>query len=113
MLRGRIIDDLIGKRRGCGLAAISALHGANDIAALAHAAQRIGKVRREAPVRRANLRGETKPLQCLQPTHADRLIEGATSVRARQHIDRKSVVEGKGWSVRVDLGGRRSLTKKK
>src|SRR3546814_3781498 len=35
---------------------------------------------------RANLRGETKPLQCLQPTHADRLIEGATSVRARQHI---------------------------
>src|SRR3546814_20216083 len=35
---------------------------------------------------------------------------GAGAQRAR---DRKSVVEGKGVSVRVDLGGRRNLKKKK
>src|SRR3546814_13725733 len=33
-----------------------------------------------------------------------------TSVR---HLDRKSVVEGKSVSVRVDLGGRRIIKKKK
>src|SRR3546814_14439636 len=34
-------------------------------------------------------------------------------VLPRPHPDRKSVVEGKSVSVRVDLGGRRSIKKKK
>src|SRR3546814_13750531 len=33
--------------------------------------------------------------------------------RERQQADRKSVVEGKSVSVRVDLGGRRTLKKRK
>src|SRR3546814_11691884 len=33
--------------------------------------------------------------------------------RLDHRIDRKSVVSGKGWSVRVVLGGRRILKKKK
>src|SRR3546814_16724102 len=37
--------------------------------------------------------------------------EGPENVRSRQ--DRKSVVEGKSVSVRVDLGGRRFFKKKK
>src|SRR3546814_20676184 len=33
--------------------------------------------------------------------------------RVEQHVDRKSVVSGKRVSVRVDLGGRRIIKKKK
>src|SRR3546814_16942663 len=36
----------------------------------------------------------------------------AQTDRKRERIDRKSVVSGKGVSVRVDLGGRRSIKKK-
>src|SRR3546814_11668091 len=36
----------------------------------------------------------------------------STEDRARRTIDRKSVVEGKSVSVRVDLGGRRVIKKK-
>src|SRR3546814_19533108 len=34
------------------------------------------------------------------------------NLRRRQNVDRKSVVEGKSVSVRVDLGGRRIIKKK-
>src|SRR3546814_12387701 len=38
---------------------------------------------------------------------------GENDVVSPQPWDRKSVVSGKRWSVRVDLGGRRMLKKKK
>src|SRR3546814_16213953 len=38
---------------------------------------------------------------------------GSRGSRARARRDRKSVVEGKSVSVRVDLGGRRIIKKKK
>src|SRR3546814_11809765 len=41
----------------------------------------------------------------------DRL--GGATAQARKPVDRKSVVEGKSVSVRVDLGGRRIIKKKK
>src|SRR3546814_20087798 len=40
---------------------------------------------------------------------AGRTADGGGAV----HVDRKSVVEGTSVSVRVDLGGRRNITKKK
>src|SRR3546814_17245773 len=42
-----------------------------------------------------------------------RLRRGYDGNRTRHLADRKSVVEGKSVSVRVDLGGRRSIKKKK
>src|SRR3546814_9831895 len=44
---GRVIDDLIGQRGRVPARRVCALHGANNIAPLAHAAQRAGKVRSE------------------------------------------------------------------
>src|SRR3546814_11574141 len=44
---------------------------------------------------------------CLLP-----LVPGQRVLDVFQPLDRKSVVEGKGVSVRVDLGGRRILKKK-
>src|SRR3546814_19077314 len=38
---------------------------------------------------------------------------GGPSVTIKSHQDRKSVVSGKSVSVRVDLGGRRIIKKKK
>src|SRR3546814_12747154 len=45
----------------------------------------------------------------------DRLLPEALEAVEGRHgtVDRKSVVEGKSVSVRVDLGGRRTLKKKK
>src|SRR3546814_12908115 len=40
-------------------------------------------------------------------------VEFRVQMHARLRRDRKSVVEGKSVSVRVDLGGRRSIKKKK
>src|SRR3546814_18338756 len=37
----------------------------------------------------------------------------AVAILQQRHKDRKSVVEGKRVSVRVDIGGRRSIKKKK
>src|SRR3546814_11304969 len=48
-------------------------------------------------------------IECLNPV-------GHVITRSQhqdRHIDRKSVVEGKSVSVRVDLGGRRIIKKKK
>src|SRR3546814_14899977 len=42
-----------------------------------------------------------------------RLSEGVAGVGSQYAKDRKSVVEGKRGSVRVDLGGRRIIKKKK
>src|SRR3546814_20610917 len=44
-----------------------------------------------------------------QPVRLARLLGGA----GLRFLDRKSVVEGKGVSVRVDLGDRRKIKKKK
>src|SRR3546814_12122601 len=41
------------------------------------------------------------------------LFTALVSESADAAIDRKSVVSGKGWSVRVDPGGRRIITQKK
>src|SRR3546814_15913673 len=40
-------------------------------------------------------------------------LEQAAVTYYREYLDRKSVVSGKSVSVRVDLGGRRIITKKK
>src|SRR3546814_15801357 len=46
--------------------------------------------------------------------HRGRVVRGYTGPgRAEYSRDRKSVVEGKSGSVRVDLGGSRSIKKKK
>src|SRR3546814_11915938 len=42
-----------------------------------------------------------------------KLIDHLRQHGVRKHVDRKSVVTGKRVSVRVDLGGRRILKKKK
>src|SRR3546814_15299448 len=41
------------------------------------------------------------------------VVQGTKLLAGNKGIDRKSVVEGKSVSVRVDLGGRRSIKKKK
>src|SRR3546814_3607921 len=84
--RAGIVDGLV--RDGGSIAArgIGALHGADDVAALAHAAQRVGKLGREAPVRGSNLRREPESLERLQTAHADRLVERAARCRAGEDI---------------------------
>src|SRR3546814_3613958 len=47
--RGRVIDDLIDQRGRVPARRIGALHGADNVAALAHAAQRVCKVGGEPP----------------------------------------------------------------
>src|SRR3546814_11655045 len=48
------------------------------------------------------------------PVHSPpRQSAPATAMQRRVCVDRKSVVEGKSVSVRVDLGGRRIIKKKK
>src|SRR3546814_15202128 len=49
-----------------------------------------------------------QPVRAQEVQRFERLRE-----RLRTHVDRKSGVEGKSGSVRVDLGGRRILKKKK
>src|SRR3546814_20889057 len=52
----------------------------------------------------------------VEDAHHARAVEGEAGerrARRRQALDRKSDVEGKGVSVRVDLGGRRIIKKKK
>src|SRR3546814_14465064 len=44
---------------------------------------------------------------------ADVIAKARAAAAANEPSDRKSVVEGKSVSVRVDLGGRRSIKKKK
>jgi len=62
------------------------LHRADDIAALAHPAERIGEIRRQAPMRRAELGREAEPFQRLQSTGPDRLIERAARGGTRQSV---------------------------
>src|SRR3546814_12682696 len=65
--------------------------------------------------------GAEPALPCRRGCHpvralgAQRLRHLAETGRSSYHLppDRKSVVEGKSVSVRVDLGGRRSIKKKK
>src|SRR3546814_11249431 len=49
---------------------------------------------------------------CGRRVWAPRRAAARVPVHRRRRRDRKSVVEGKSVSVRVDLGGRRILTKK-
>src|SRR3546814_18827057 len=57
------------------------------------------------PTRQATYRQVEELLRLLDPSITDAFSAGA--------LDRKSVVEGKGGAVRVDLGGGRSRKKKK
>src|SRR3546814_14565267 len=50
--------------------------------------------------------------QLMEPYSWD-YVEALQTHLHRVRLDRKSVVSGKGWSVRVDLGGRCILKKKK
>ncbi|MET4897917.1 hypothetical protein RN629_12285 [Sphingomonadaceae bacterium jetA1] len=52
------------------------LHGADYVAALAHASQRAVHAVRQPPAPRFDLGGKAKPPQLLQPACAERLIEG-------------------------------------
>src|SRR3546814_20055754 len=58
----------------------------------------------------------TESWQCL-PSHAPLRRQSRHAVapapEGRSRTDRKSVVKGKSGSVRVDLGGRRTIKKKK
>src|SRR3546814_2707907 len=78
---------------------IGALHGADDVAALAHAAQRVGKLGREAPVRGSNLRREPESLERLQTAHADRLVERAARCRAGEDISSASRISERSMLV--------------
>src|SRR3546814_11874301 len=62
--------------------------------------------------------GFETPTLAAQLGHEDRLFDGVEALRQRALArpaapDRKRVVEGKSVSVRVDLGGRRIIKKKK
>src|SRR3546814_20584651 len=57
---------------------------------------------------RAPSNGNASPLCCL-----NRKCSGYCATSAASRADRKSVVEGKSVSVRVDLGGRRIIKTKK
>src|SRR3546814_16542222 len=78
----------------------------------AQAAARLGRnVRHDSP--RLQAKGdESARFQLLQPRDGGQVKAGF--LRFQIHpLDRKSVVSGKSVSVRVDLGGSRSLNKKK
>src|SRR3546814_16909099 len=75
-------------------------------------ARGIAEPRSRAGARRRHARHRDGPLRVLLSGSAaatDRCGTGQT----RALLDRKSVVEGKGVSERVDLGGRRIIKKKK
>src|SRR3546814_6402371 len=61
--------------------------------------------------RSANVKCRAKSVHAIPP-EGERLPV-RFSVSVLNYTDRKSVVEGKSVSVRVDLGGRRIITKKK
>src|SRR3546814_12013013 len=72
-----------------------------------------------ADVCSSDLRRELRPVaveQCALGFRTDTIPVGQERLRAeglpRRALDRKSVGDGKRVSVRVDLGGRRSLTQK-
>src|SRR3546814_18795428 len=74
--------------------------------------------RREQGVRtggRAVLHARERRARSLQPKRkaARRRIGACVRLHAGRSGDRKSVVSGKSGSVRVDLGGRRIIKKKK
>src|SRR3546814_15210663 len=81
---------------------------------LAPSANRV-RVERPVVVRKiidaSPFRAISRPRRALEHGRTGGPISPASAVRGRK--DRKSVVSGKSVSVRVDLGGRRILKKKK
>ena len=71
-----IMNDIIGGRAGQTLFRHLAVHGLDDVAALAHPAQRVLDIIGEAPLAGTNFLGQTEPPQFLQATGAQRLLEG-------------------------------------
>src|SRR3546814_11387008 len=64
----------------------------------------------------ANIRKQFSPESAAEQRRRDAGPDGASTLRSGgfpRHSDRKSVVEGKSRSVRVDLGGRRIIKKQK
>src|SRR3546814_16098890 len=67
-----------------------------------------------APSGAINRKLAMSPRQALSTTSSTALSESASPApKAARRADRKSVVSGKSVSVRVDLGGRRLIKKKK
>src|SRR3546814_12700953 len=97
----------------------------SDLVALGRVDQQPGRDQRDQDHGQAEIDGESHPFQ--SPTHftyspisCTRRGDGPSPARQRSHLfgetastDRKSVVSGKSVSVRLDHGGRRSMTKKK
>ena len=59
------------------------MHGLDDVAALAHAAEHRLDIVGELPFTGAGLLGKTETSELLQPTRAERLAEGIAGYRAR------------------------------
>src|SRR3546814_20342494 len=70
---------------------------------------------KERPLRAGRRGDEHLDVRGRQPDDPGREGMGARNVDRPRHplLDRKSVVEGKSVSVRVDLGGRRRIKNKK
>src|SRR3546814_11480527 len=65
---------------------IGALHRTNDVAALTHAAQRVGKIGRQPPMRPAHFGRQPKTLEFSQPAHADGMVECAARLGTDENI---------------------------
>src|SRR3989344_9575024 len=106
LLRDRVVDDAIDRSTIELPRGQLALHGADDVAALADLAQCVRKVGLKPPGAVADMRGESHAPEFLQATDAKRLLEGIAIARADQprgiHVaDQPSVDRGQPLGTRI------------
>ena len=83
-----------------------AVHGLDDVAALAHAAERILQPHFQPPLAGAKFLGQAEPLQLLQPAHAQALLEGVAVSRGDEtsivHVTDEAAIDA-GQALLLDL----------
>ena len=105
-LRCGIVDDAVSRRAFELPRGQFALHGANDVAPLADAAQGVGKVRLKPPGSSADPRGQAHTPQLLQAADTKRLVERIIVARAdKPHVvhvaDQPSIDRGQSFLIGV------------
>jgi hypothetical protein len=94
----RIVDDVVERGPRYAFSGHLAMHGLDDVAALAHPAQRVLHPLGEPPPSRRDFLGKAKMLQLLQAAGAQTLLEGVLVAGPDEavpvHIAQHAAVEG-------------------